>query len=735
MPAPNFGPTYGALFIGLLFSAVLFGVTMLQTFVYFQQYPSDRAWRKLAVSWLWFLDALHLALSAHFVYHYLVSNYANPAALSHIVWSFKFRVVIDLPTQVLAIDEHIAPFGKEARRWSRQKVTVHACASRWVMRKIAPWLVDTVRGVVRVRDFAGTLTARCSVDAAIAIAMCYETIKLETFDDLLHAPVRSPGSLSFHADPSIVWQWATYVPLGTSTVIDAMISGSLCYFLWRCRPQSETGNGPIKTLMVYTLNTGIITSFCSLITISMMVAYPMTFIPIAIEFLVIKLYINSYMAMLNARTVWQPSQAAPLTTRHSFLPSTSGSSLPRPRSSFRDHKGLPFPSVFPVTSDASLPLTTRTYAPAGGGGGGGGSLSTLAYAPAAVAAVYPLSARNKGEWERRGSVSEAGSGWDLVEVDAEADAPLPLRLPRLSHPDVCPQYGLVEAAPAPLVTVPSTVAPFALGVGFGGGGGQKRRANVALARVFAEPVDPLTPCPPPPPPPPSGEEDASLTTPLPPPRPPMSANPTMTTTTAFWGEPDPAAARSALGHDPEPEPEQPTPPERALSPLRFASYSSSCMRSSFSHSHAHAHRGSASQGGAGGGFSPRASASSPGAAQLEIPPRPGRPRLPSACSTAGSFVSASADFAAVADGAEGGGGVRRGSGQSGRFAMMVSAARESRRELYRVEGGAGAGAGAGARASGSGGEVGFVRVAGRRAEAAEKGTWVWGGPGAGASAG
>ena len=67
----NLNPTYGALFIGVLVSSVcvsflslhaptrhsfhprLFGVTMLQTLVYFQQYPSDRAWRKLAVSWLW----------------------------------------------------------------------------------------------------------------------------------------------------------------------------------------------------------------------------------------------------------------------------------------------------------------------------------------------------------------------------------------------------------------------------------------------------------------------------------------------------------------------------------------------------------------------------------------------------------------------------------------------------------------------------------------------------------
>lgn len=84
---------------------------MLQMFVYFQQYPTDRPWRKLAVGWLWcvslqspslhpltscpcfcrLLDAIHLALSAHFVYFYLVTNFDKPDALSHIVWSFKVR--------------------------------------------------------------------------------------------------------------------------------------------------------------------------------------------------------------------------------------------------------------------------------------------------------------------------------------------------------------------------------------------------------------------------------------------------------------------------------------------------------------------------------------------------------------------------------------------------------------------------------------------------------------------
>lgn len=35
------------------------------------------------------LDALHLALTIHGVYYYLVINYANPSALAEVVWSLK----------------------------------------------------------------------------------------------------------------------------------------------------------------------------------------------------------------------------------------------------------------------------------------------------------------------------------------------------------------------------------------------------------------------------------------------------------------------------------------------------------------------------------------------------------------------------------------------------------------------------------------------------------------------
>ncbi|EPT00014.1 hypothetical protein FOMPIDRAFT_1060560 [Fomitopsis schrenkii] len=184
--------TYGAVVIGAFLAAVLFGITNLQTFIYFQRYPSDRLWNKISVCWLWLLDAVHLALCVHMVYWYLVTNFLNPFALVEIVWSFKAQIIVD---------------------------------------------------------------------------------------------------------------WVTYLPLGAATFVDVIIALSLCYFLERCRIGSTSSgiDSTITLLMVYTLNTGVITSLCSLTAIVTMAALPTTFAVISVEFMLTKLYVNSFLAMFNAR--------------------------------------------------------------------------------------------------------------------------------------------------------------------------------------------------------------------------------------------------------------------------------------------------------------------------------------------------------------------------------------------------------------------------------------------------
>ncbi|TFY77363.1 hypothetical protein EWM64_g6648 [Hericium alpestre] len=83
--------TFGAALIGLLFGAVLYGVTNLQTWLYFRHYDKDPRALKALVLVLWFLDTLHLALCARTIYWYLVTNYSNPSALANNMWSMSIQ--------------------------------------------------------------------------------------------------------------------------------------------------------------------------------------------------------------------------------------------------------------------------------------------------------------------------------------------------------------------------------------------------------------------------------------------------------------------------------------------------------------------------------------------------------------------------------------------------------------------------------------------------------------------
>ncbi|KAG1854872.1 hypothetical protein F4604DRAFT_1801446 [Suillus subluteus] len=90
IPHLQLANTFGALFIGVIIAAVLFGVTIVQVFIYFQTHSGTG----ITFYGRAILDALHLALIIHYVYFYLVINYANISALTEIVWSCKPVVVV-----------------------------------------------------------------------------------------------------------------------------------------------------------------------------------------------------------------------------------------------------------------------------------------------------------------------------------------------------------------------------------------------------------------------------------------------------------------------------------------------------------------------------------------------------------------------------------------------------------------------------------------------------------------
>lgn len=103
--------------------------------------------------------------------------------------------------------------------------------------------------------------------------------------------------------------WIINAALGTSTAIDFVISGVMCYYLRMSQGKASHLDSRISALMQYTLSSGLFTSACSLSAMFSYILLPNTFVFLGITFLLTKLYVGSFLAMLNARERKAPQVA------------------------------------------------------------------------------------------------------------------------------------------------------------------------------------------------------------------------------------------------------------------------------------------------------------------------------------------------------------------------------------------------------------------------------------------
>ncbi|KAJ6508166.1 hypothetical protein C8R45DRAFT_1167774 [Mycena sanguinolenta] len=83
--------TFGSAFVGLVVSALLYGVTILQTYLYYRNYPEDNKILKWMVAILWLLDTAHIVLCTISVYTVLVLNFNDPNILLTSTWSMNVQ--------------------------------------------------------------------------------------------------------------------------------------------------------------------------------------------------------------------------------------------------------------------------------------------------------------------------------------------------------------------------------------------------------------------------------------------------------------------------------------------------------------------------------------------------------------------------------------------------------------------------------------------------------------------
>jgi len=243
--------TYGALFVAVIVAAELHGVSCLQALYYFTHQKDSWAFKSL-VAVVMIFDTVHQAMISYSLYNYLVTNFNNPLALLYI-------------TKVIQVEVFINGF---------TALFVQGFMTWRLWRLSARNLYLTIPVALLVLGEFGVVLAYTSLSFSL---------KLRAFTDVER--IRS-----------ILMAINVLAAAG-----DILIAVILCCLLHRMRTDFQKSNTLINRLIVFTVNTGVITSMFAMASLISYLAARDSFWFIAFFFCTGRVYTNSLLATLNAR--------------------------------------------------------------------------------------------------------------------------------------------------------------------------------------------------------------------------------------------------------------------------------------------------------------------------------------------------------------------------------------------------------------------------------------------------
>uniref|UniRef100_A0A0W0ETN5 DUF6534 domain-containing protein n=1 Tax=Moniliophthora roreri TaxID=221103 RepID=A0A0W0ETN5_MONRR len=242
--------TYGAELLGCIAATALWGIQCLQTFMYFQTYAKDHWILKFLVIWIWVMDTVHQGLVISLEYITLIEHFGDPSPLfeinKEVTLSILFTVFVSVPIQIFFV------------------YRIYVLGGRNI---ILPFI----------------------------LCVC---IVAETGDDLdTCAPDALPTDL---ASGSVRDICLSYLVLAAA--IDVAIAVAMVYLLRKTKIEgvSQTQR-MVARLTMYSVHTGLWTALLSIFVAVTLVAYPTTFIFIALYVPISALYCNTLLANLNLR--------------------------------------------------------------------------------------------------------------------------------------------------------------------------------------------------------------------------------------------------------------------------------------------------------------------------------------------------------------------------------------------------------------------------------------------------
>ncbi|KAI0350804.1 hypothetical protein OH77DRAFT_1007132 [Trametes cingulata] len=321
---PALDNTLGALLLGTFLGLMLYGLTVHQTYRYWRLYPKDVSWLKCLVSGILTVETLHTTLCMIAVYYHLVTNYFKPATLLVGHWSTRLLT----PTTGL---------------------TILLCQSFYAFRV---YLIGP-HYVYRLLVSVAIVFMVCVLGFTTAATIEGFRLSLEDFQHV---------------------SWLISAVFGCAVVVDLCLTGTLVIVLLRSRTGFKRTDSLIEVLIIYSINTGLLTSIFGVLCFIFAIILPGNLVYIGISIVGVKLYANSVLAVLNSRRSLSDRMLSGFEAG-SFEPSLS---LRPTREPLGPWKVRQVPVSLPTDTDIAFSSMRTggdtTTATTMGGGSGGGSL-------------------------------------------------------------------------------------------------------------------------------------------------------------------------------------------------------------------------------------------------------------------------------------------------------------------------------------------------------------------------
>ncbi|KAI9440957.1 hypothetical protein H4582DRAFT_1508486 [Lactarius indigo] len=243
--------TLGALFIGTVLSSIIYGVTWLQVYSYFNGRCSQDRWPlKSFVAFLMLVDTVNLVFCVYTTYQFGVTNFGN------------YRSILSEPWSLFATS-----FSSIAVTVSVQLFYAYRI---YRLGRNSPYLPVAI-SIISLTEFS--------------ISIVYN-IKV-----LMHVHDPHPGN----------FEEFFFSALSCKVLCDTFITTGMVYYLLSNRSQVRRTNNVLNLLAIYSINCGTLNLAFSIVCLTLFAKYRDTLIYVPSLFVIFRLSLCSFMAILNSR--------------------------------------------------------------------------------------------------------------------------------------------------------------------------------------------------------------------------------------------------------------------------------------------------------------------------------------------------------------------------------------------------------------------------------------------------